>query len=404
MKLSHGLGLALAGMCSVGLFVGAGLSTGCGSSSGGGSSSSGGSGSSGGGNDLCSQLTKSNPSACTEPPTAPTSGTATMSKHNYALHKLYMGDTDRMGVTNPDAWKSFGYDLDGKITTQASTDVCTLVAGASKSVQIDGNGGIDNSFGANIMPIIGTLDSTASQTVNNTIEQGSFTVLSYVVGFDDTAGNMTSATGLSGVLLAGGNYPAAHDGGAPTWDLNTHWPVRPELLNCYQGMTDNCTSSTDPIAAANVKFPMAFQNKGTFVNGSPSLLSLSLTIGGNTITLNVHSAIVSFDPQMPGSVTNGTIAGVIDTTELIMGLKQIAGHISTSLCSGSAFQSIASQIEQTSDIVVSGDTVSNTTGTMCNGISVGLGFDSTEIALPTGADIAPMTVQSPDPCADAGTD
>jgi hypothetical protein len=403
MKLSHGLGLALAGMCSVGLFIGAGLSTGCGSSSGGSSSGSSSGGTSSGGNDLCSSLPST---ACQEPPKAPSSGPPTMAKHNYALHKLYMGDTDRMGVTNPDAWKAFGYDLDGKITTQASTDVCTLYAGSSKSVQIDGNGGIDNSFGANIMPIIGTLDSTASQTVNNTIEQGSFTVLSYVVGFDDSASNMTNATGLTGVLLAGGNYGAAHDGGAPTWDMTTHWPIRPELLNCDTNGTDNCTTSDDPIAQANVQFKSAFQTKGTFVNGSPSLLSLSLTIGGNTITLNVHSAVVSFAPSStgPGSVTNGTIAGVINTEELITGLKQIAGHISTSLCSGSAFDSIASQIRQTSDIVVSGDTVSNTTGTMCNGISVGLGFDSSEIALPTGADIAAATVQSPDPCADAGSD
>lgn len=403
MKLSHGLGLALAGMCSVGLFVGAGLTAGCGSSSGGGnnSGSSSGGGSSGG---VCSQLPAT---ACTEPPKPPSGPTTTKTTpHNYALHKLYMGDTDRENppVTNPDAWKSFGYDLDGKITTAASTDVCTLVQGASKQVQIDGNGGIDNSFGANIMPIIGTLDSTASQTVNQQIEQGGFTVMTYVVGFDDT-GAKTTASGLTGALLAGGSYPAAHDGGAPSWDMNTHWPIRPELLNCFPaGGTDSCSASTDPIMAADVKFGSAFQTNGTFVNGTPSLLSLSLTFSGNTITLNVHSAIVSFDPQSPGSVTNGTIAGVINTEELIAGLKQIAGHISTSLCSGSAFQSIASQIEQTSDIVVSGDSVSNAAGTTCNGISVGLGFEATEIALPTGADIAPMTPAGPDPCADAGTD
>ncbi len=400
MKLSHGLGLAIAGACSVGLFVGASLTTGCGSSSGGSGSSSG--GSSSGGNDLCSSLPSG---SCQDPPKPPSGGTPTMAKHNYALHTLYMGDTDRKGVTNPDAWKDFGYDLDGKITTAASTDVCTLVQGASKQVQIDGTGGIDNSFGANIMPIIGTLDSTASQTVNQQIQNGGFTVMTYVVGFDDSAGNMTTASGLTGALLAGGSYPAAHDGGAPSWDMNTHWPIRPELLNCFPaGGTDSCSASTDPIMAADVKFGSAFQTKGTFVNGTPSLLSLSLTFSGNTITLNVHSAIVSFDPSSPGSVTNGTIAGVINTEELIAGLKQIAGHISTLLCSGSAFQSIASQIEQTSDIVVSGDSVSNAAGTTCNGISVGLGFESTEIAAPTGADIAPMTPPGPDPCADAGTD
>lgn len=401
MKLSHGIGLALAGACSVGLFVGAGLTAGCSSSSGGSSSGSSSGGASSGG-DVCANLPSG---ACDEPPKPPSGGAPkSTTPHNYALHKLYMGDTDRMGVTNPDAWKSFGYDLDGKDTTASSTDVCTLVAGASKSVQVDGTGGIDNSFGANIMPIIQTLDSTASQTINNSIEAGSFTVLSYVVGFDDSMGNMTSATGLTGVLLAGGNY-AALDAGAPTWDMNTHWPIRPELLSCFpSGGTDSCTKTTDPIMAADVKFPSAFQTKGTFVNGTPSLLSLALTIGGNAITLNVHSAVVSFDPQAPGSVTNGTIAGVINTEELINSLKTIAGHISPSLCSGSAFQSIASQIEQTSDIVVSGDTVSNTAGTMCNGISVGLGFDATEIAVPTGADIAPQTQPGPDPCADAGSE
>jgi hypothetical protein len=329
--------------------------------------------------------------------------TGLMSPHNYAVHKLYLGDTDRLGVTNPNAWRALGYDLDGKITTQSSTDVCTLSAGASKSVQIDGEGGIDNSWGANIMPILGTLDSTFSQTENNVIQSGGGSPLFYVVGFDDSAGNMTSATGLFGAVLAGANYPMAHGGMAPPWDLNTHWPIAPESLNCFpSGGTDSCTTSTDPIMAADVKFPDAFQTHGTFVNGTASSLTLQLAIGGNLMVLNLHSAIVTFDPQMPGAVTNGTIAGAIDTQELIAAIKQVAGHISTSLCSGSAFQSIASQIQQTSDITLSGDTVSNSPGSTCNALSIGLGFDATEIALPTGADIAAPQPPGPDPCADGG--
>ena len=46
-----------------------------------------------------------------------------------------------MGVTSADAWKDFGYNLDDKVTGASSTDVCTLVAGSSKQVQVDGTKG-----------------------------------------------------------------------------------------------------------------------------------------------------------------------------------------------------------------------------------------------------------------------
>jgi len=362
------------------------------SSSDGGSTSS----SSSSGGDLCAQLP---PSVCIEPPTPPIGQTTSLTTpHNYAVHKLYLGDTDRAGIPSVNAWDSFGYDLDGKLTVAASTDVCALVAGASKQVQIDGNGGIDNSWGANIMPILETLNSTFSQTANSAIQAGAPTQLFYVDGFDDSAGNMTTATGLTGVAFTGAQY-SANGGTTPTWDLNTHWPIAPDSLSCYPiGGTDNCTASTDPVATANVKFPAAFQTGGTFVNGTPADITLSLPMGGQALVVNLHDAVVTFYPQVPGSVTNGTIAGVLNTEELIAALQKIAGQISTSLCSSSAFQSIASQIEQTSDIVVSGSTVTNTAGVQCNAISIGLGFDATEIALPTSADIAPPQPPPVDPC------
>ena len=58
----------------------------------------------------------------------------------------------------------------------------------------------------------------------------------------------------------------------------------------------------------------------------------------------------------PGNATatQGTLSAVLQTTQLVAYLQQIAGSISTSLCSGSAFQSIAQQIEQASDILHDG--------------------------------------------------
>ncbi len=407
MKLSHGFSLFAAGLGTAGLMVmmSAGGLAGCSSSSsngGDGGTSSGGSGSSsgtssGGGSDLCT----SSGVTCTTVPTAPTTPTTKTDKHNYALHKLYLGDTDRTGAASADAWKSFGYDLDGKVTTAASTDVCTLVAGSSKQVQQDGNNGIDNSFGANIIPILLTLDSSASTTLNAAINGGSFSIFTYITGFDDSAGNTTTASGLSGVLLAGGKY--SQDGGAPTWDTTTNWPLLPDkgLISGCDAVT-GCPAGTDPVANAVIKFNGAFQSKGTFVNGAPAPLTLSLSIGGQSLALNIASASITFAPNGPGSVTNGTIAGVLDTTDLITGLKNVAGNISTSLCSGSAFDAIAMQIQQTSDIVLDTSTnkVSNSSGVACNAISIGLGFDSTEIAPPST--IAPGSTPTPSKCADGG--
>jgi hypothetical protein len=55
-------------------------------------------------------------------------------------------------------WRTIGYNLDGKCTDAQSADACSLRSGASASVQDDGVGGIDNSFGENICP---TLESLA---------------------------------------------------------------------------------------------------------------------------------------------------------------------------------------------------------------------------------------------------
>jgi hypothetical protein len=315
--------------------------------------------------------------------------------HDYAMRTLYLGDTDRMGVSSPTAWESFGYDLDGRITSEASTDVCTLVAGASKATQMDGIGGIDNSWGANIMPIMQTLNSSFSQGVNAAIQAGAPTQLFYVVGFDDSAGSTTTAAGLSGVTLATAQFSN------PTWNVTTHWPVAPEYMTGCT-LSGGCPTGTDPVSAATIRFPSAFQLGGTFASGTPVDLPLQLAVSGQPMTLTVHQAVATFAPQAPGAVTKGTIAGVLDTQELIAQFQLIAGHISTSLCSGSAFQSIAAQIQQASDIVLNGSTVSNTAGVGCNAISIGIGFDATEVAVPTPADVAGPQPTPPNPCGDGG--
>jgi hypothetical protein len=329
-----------------------------------------------------------------QPP--PSSGNATTSteEHNFALRKLYLGDTDRMNVASGTAWKAFGYNLDGKVTTTASTDVCTLQPGAAKLIQVDGNSGIDNSFGENIVPIVLTTAGADSVTkINNAIMAGSFTIMLDITGLQDSNTSQT-ATGLSGILLAGGAYGA--DAAAPPLDTSgmffaktDDWPVRPDTLS----------NMMDP-KSSTIKFPSAYVVNGTFVNGTPSDVTLNLAIGGVALDITVHHAIITFDHTTVGHALNGTIAGIINTTELITALQSVAGRISTSLCPpGQAFDSIAKQIQQASDIMADG---TNGPGQACNGISIGIGFEADEIGIPDK--VAPLGTPTPDPCSvmDAG--
>jgi hypothetical protein len=314
--------------------------------------------------------------------------------HNYALQQLFLGDTDRQGNLAATAWQSFGYDLDGKATSACSTDVCTLTPGASRQVQVDGNGGVDNSWGANFVPLLLMVDAEGPTQINQELEGGDWTSMTFVDGFDDSAGNATTAAGLTGVELLGARYP----GGPPPFDLTTNWPVDPSSV---QGCSypAGCAPGTDPLRNALTKFDGAFQTKGTFVSGAPQLFVLPLSIGGMRMTLNIHAAYITFDPDFPGAVTNGTIAGAILASDLA---DQLAQPMMPSLCQGTAYQSVITQIEQMADIVLSGDgtTLSNPAGTPCNAISIGLGFNADEIAIPT--DIALPTQPQPDSCSDGG--
>ena len=324
----------------------------------------------------------------------PSSGTPRLTPHNYALQQLFLGDTDRQGNPSTTAWQAFGYDLDGKVTSASSADVCTLIPGASRQVQVDGNCGIDNSWGANLVPLMLMVDPGASAQVNANIRGGSWTSMTYVDGFDDSAGNMTTADGLWGAQLLGAKYP----GGPPPFDTSTNWPVDPtSVLGC--SYPAGCAPGTDPVQHAVSKFDGAFQTRGTFVSGAPQTVVLPLDVGGEDFVLNIQGATITFDPDFPGAVHDGTIAGAILASDLAGQLAQQMGP-TPSLCASTAYQSVVLQVEQTADIVLEGTTVSNPSGTMCNAISIGLGFNADEIALPT--DIALPTEPIADLCPDGG--
>ncbi|MCA9599581.1 MAG: hypothetical protein KC776_40005 [Myxococcales bacterium] len=341
------------------------------SGTGGGGATDGGTGGSGGGT-----VDKQEPGA--QPPADPggTPGAGT-DPTVIAVRKLFVGETDRQGNPDPNAWKSFGYNLDGLISTKSGTNHCAPAKGANPaSVKTDGNDGIDNSFGGNLIPIIKTFTSNPSDDISASLEDGSFTIMVKMDNLDANA----DQTAIKAALYGGAKLDPP-----PNWDGNDEWPVFPELLN--NGDINN----------PKVKFDTSYVAGGTWVSGSPGTLNLAVSIQGFDLNLNITQAQIGMDVSGTGTnatASNGIIAGVIETEVLINELKKIAGGFDPNLCDGATFDSIAQQIRAASDIMKDG--TNGDSAKTCDAISIGLAFEGQAVKL---GPVAPPATPSPDPCA-----
>jgi hypothetical protein len=295
-----------------------------------------------------------------------------------AFSRLLLGETDRQGVKDSQAWKSYGYNLDGIVSTKTGTNHCKGVVGSIKSsVQTDGDGGIDNSFGANLIPIFGALADSPSQQATEAILDGRHTVLlrmtEYNGGIDDS--------GIQAAL-----YQGAPRGAPPVWNGSDSWPVAAESVNAAD------------LNQPKIVIGQSYVSGGVFV-ASPPIAELPLLIGlaGFPLSLSIHNAILTMNISGSGSSvsgTNGTLAGILDTEQLIFELKKIIGGFDPSLCNSGTFDSIAMQIRQASDIMTDG--TNGNPNVTCNAISIGLGFDASAVVL---GGVAPPEPPQPDPCA-----
>ena len=87
----------------------------------------------------------------------------------FALNQLFLGETGRNGAVVKDAWKDYGYNIDGLISTKDSKDVCQRQGGADSAKQEDGKDGVDNAFGRTILSFIQQFTPTPTKTVNETV-------------------------------------------------------------------------------------------------------------------------------------------------------------------------------------------------------------------------------------------
>lgn len=283
----------------------------------------------------------------------------------YAVSTVFLGETDRSGAPTKDAWKQYGENVDGLVSTKTSTDVCKRVAGADSAKQEDGLNGIDNAFGRTVLGFLLGLVPTPSKSANEAIAAGNRTMVFNLLTSPPRFG-MLGAEAL-------GN-PATF---APT-------EVRAAVASTVNGGPDSPLSvSTTPSVAG-----------GVISSGEASgIFYVELPLAGASWRIPVHHARVKMTVA-PGSTeaTNGTIAGVVPTEELVTEIEKIAGRISTQLCGGSTLDTIKQTIRQASDIMADG---TQDPSQACNAISIGIGFVAKQV---TAKGIAAEPPVGPDPC------
>jgi hypothetical protein len=325
-----------------------------------------------------------------QPPGPPDAGPGGGPGVSLAFSRIYLGDTTYEGVPSPTAWEDYGYDIDGVISSASTPGHCQLAEGASPAqVLTDGNDGIDNSFGANIIPVIVGLASDAGAQINELLSEGAFTFILDIhgMGSDPNYGLLETA------FLVGANH-----GTPPAWDGQDVWP-----LAC-EGLVTCLPSGTPDLLPNESKYYLteSYVTNGVYVSGNRGDIDLVTALNTDGLLLflpsKIHHTVLTaqLNPgsPTPTSATHGVLSGVLDTEEYLADLRKKAGLISSSLCQGPTWDSVAQQIRSSSDIMKDG---TQDPGMTCDGISIGLGFDAVAVRVGDVRDQQPV---QPDPCLD----
>lgn len=330
-----------------------------------------GTGGSGGGGSTSSSSTSSTTTTTTT--TTGEGGGAscpTMEGTVFAVKKLYFGEG------NSGEWKKVGFNIDGKVSTGASKDVCKPNAdGFPQTAYPDGDQGIDNSFGKNLLPTILTSYPTWVSDIDKSIQNGNFTALLKVLCLPKTGDAPVLTTKLFGGTALG--MP-------PKFDGTDKWPVEPGLLS----------DAMNP-ESSSILFPNSSVKGATFDAGKNGTFILSVPIKTTTKSTSIKLTLYSAQLTMKlaedrKSGTEGMIGGVLDTEEFVAEIKKLGFLLG--LCGSPLLEGLLNQVRQASDIMTDGSQDPNKT---CNGISMGLGFEMYEAQLGSVGEANPVGMTCP---------
>lgn len=282
----------------------------------------------------------------------------------------------RFGDGNSGEWKKVGFNIDGLVSLASSNDVCKPAAGAVPSTpHPDGDNGIDNSFGKNLLPLILSLYPNWVTDINNGIQDGYFTSLLKLECLPPEG----DVPVMNAKLFGATSLDAA-----PLWNGTDEWPVAPELLSD----PNDPDSSTVVFGKSSVIGTQFDSGPGeTFILTVP----LKTANDSTSIKLTLYAArttmTLSADRK---SALAGTIGGVLNTEEFVTEIKKVGALLQ--LCDSPLFATLVEQVRQASDIMADGTQDPTKT---CDGISMGLGFDMIQALIGAVGPASPVGASCP---------
>jgi hypothetical protein len=265
------------------------------------------------------------------------------------VHRGFVMRSMDLGSGTADGWENLGLDIDGRVSTAGSTDVCRLAPGAPASVHQDGIGGIDNSFGANLVPMLVTLfgDQVIAR-MNASFAPGGRTNLLDVQGLP-SSGEATVVASLDGAT-----FPRA-------------WLAQSTLASA---------PSTDEVALV----------LGLVGAGAPGEPAAELVV---PVT---HVQIVAAVGSDGWSIERGVLSGVLPTEDAVAAVDRFALALDPEV-SADVLRTAESTVRQAADILVDG---SQDPSRACDGISMGLAFTADARPVPLRPDVSPVRPPLPE--------
>lgn len=294
-----------------------------------------------------------------------------------AIRKLLIGDTLENGQVSTEAWRGYGFNLDCKESTAKSVDLCKPAPGGTAStVYPDGNDGIDNSFGKLLLPIYKMLVNDLSGQINNSIDNGTFTILVHIGGLE---------AGGTGKFASGAYIGAMEPGSLPNWMGADAWKVRSDCLIGKDLSTPVALYSNSQVTLEG--------GQRVYSSVNPGSIALSLEVAGVHLVLPISNTRISMVLSSDNTkATSGRIGGVINTEMLLKETAKVIGAVDSTFCPPSeVYNSFAQDVRKASDILSDGTQDPSKT---CDAISIGIGFEADAALLSDVFDpIAPT-----DPC------